>query len=93
VIKMLTVFKYPAVMNDEFSIRMPYDSKILKAENQHGQLCLWVLVNTECQEENRTFLLTGTGHAISYEMSEIDFISTFQMRGGSFVFHVFEIKK
>jgi hypothetical protein len=91
---MLKVYKYPVRAQSEFEIEMDMHGKILKAENQHGAVCLWALVNPESKQIiNRRFILAGTGHDIDYGMDKLDFISTFQVDGGRFIFHVFEIKK
>lgn len=84
-----TIHKYLLSVNDEQTIFMPYGAKILTVQMQHGYPFLWALVEPvpthallPCK-----ILVRGTGHDCP---SVGRYIGTFQMNGGSLVFHVFE---
>ncbi|HSE44881.1 MAG TPA: hypothetical protein VLA89_06090, partial [Gemmatimonadales bacterium] len=66
---MKTVWKYPIKIHDEQLVEMPGNAHILCAQVQHGQVCLWALVNPEMPPESRKILITGTGH----EREDLDF--------------------
>lgn len=84
---MLTIYKYPLVVEDEQSIQLPDDAKILTIQIQNGQPFLWVLLDNQLPSNPRKILIRGTGHD-SHGVGK--YISTFQMHGGSLVFHAFE---
>jgi len=52
---------------------------------------MWAKVNTGNTAETRIFQVFGTGHEIPNDGKERAFISTFFVKGGLFVFHVFEV--
>jgi hypothetical protein len=88
---MKAIYKYP-VSPAFSSIELPRYSKILCIQMQGNQPCLWAMVDKDCKEkESRIFEIYGTGH----DMKEVpqEYIGTFQVNGGQFVFHVFETFK
>ena len=90
---MLQIWKYQIDPGTRFKIEMPKHSKILKVENQLNIPCMWVLVHPEFALETRRFIFVGTGHPIDFDINQLEFISTFQMQGGTFIFHIFEVKE
>lgn len=73
------------------SIHMPIGSEILTVQNQNEDAWIWALVDPEKEIEERFFEVYGTGHNIHYDMDvERKYIGTFQISGGSLVFHLFE---
>lgn len=73
------------------SIEMPVEAQILTVQTQGGIPCLWALGDPSAPKELRCFEVYGTGHPIHYDMAiERNYIGTFQINGGSLVFHVFE---
>lgn len=74
-------------VNDEQSFDIPSDSKILCVQVQHGVPCIWVLVDPNVSKERKKIMIYGTGHPIT---EDGQYIGTFQVLGGSLVFHVFE---
>lgn len=85
-----TIWKFelrPAITK----IEMPEGAQVLTAQMQGNQLCLWALVDPGAKKETRTFEVFGTGHPINE--GNIMYITTFQMSGGAFIFHVFELLK
>lgn len=88
---MLTVHKYPVPLTDDFSIQMPAGAQVLSFQVQYGEMQLWALVNPSASSTPRHFRLAGTGHPIEEAVSRLRFIGTVQLRGGSLIFHLFEI--
>lgn len=102
---MITIWKFKIEINDRFSIEMPKGSAILCVQVQdepkpwgQGILeenpCIWAVVDTEQPKEVRTFSVKGTGHPFhDFELSTLHYIGTFQLVSGSFIGHLFEVKK
>ncbi len=89
---MQNVFKYTIPMEDYFSLDLPEGAKILTVQEQHGGAQIWALVNPDNPTETRNFRLAGTGHPIKESPDTLNYVGTFQLAGGSFIGHVFEIK-
>lgn len=88
---MKKVFKYPLEMRDVQQIELPSLSEILTVQAQHGEAMLWALVNPDITStEMRSIRIAGTGRTL--DEPHLKYISTFQIMGGSLVFHAFEIK-
>jgi hypothetical protein len=85
---MTTIWKYPLKVTDEQAVMMPRDARILTIQTQYDQPCLWAWVDNEKNLESRKIRIYGTGHPMAREA--IEYIGTFQIHGGSLVFHVFE---
>jgi len=91
---MLSIFKYPVLIQDHFTLELPKDAKILTVQTQRGTPQLWAMVDSETEKEKRYFRLTGTGHPLGDDyLRIINYIGTFQMVNGTLVFHLFEIKE
>lgn len=69
-------------------IAMPKGAKVLCVHEQRGEVCLWAEVNTNAEQEFRTFEVYGTGHAIPDGKGK--YIGTAFLAGQSLVFHVYE---
>lgn len=80
---MITVWKFEVESSE---ISMPKGAEILHIDVQRETPCLWARVDTDCEHETRTFAIVGTGHPCPSGCH----IGSFLMRGGDFVFHVFE---
>lgn len=67
---------------------MPIGAEIIHVHEQHGDICLWAIVDPAADTETRRFLIYGTG----WEMPDAPgtYIGTGHMAGGDYVFHVFE---
>lgn len=102
---MITIWKYPLEMDNKefvvgyharwkeyYDIIVPYKSKLLCVQTQHGVPCLWFQVDTSSSvTTTRRFIIVGTGNEIKhYDM--VTYVGTFQLFDGSFVGHVFEGK-
>lgn len=89
---MQSVYKYTIPMEDYFSLDLPKEAKILTVQEQHGKPQLWALVKQDEPNKKRSFRLVGTGHPIEESPETLNYIGTFQLAGGGFIGHVFEIK-
>ena len=92
-----TIWKYPLPFpQDMAEIMMPYDAQVLCVQLQSGSPCLWVRVNAEQQAVcMKRFRIMGTGHPLRLEpfaRFRHDYVGTFQLAGGDFIFHVFELR-
>ncbi len=89
---MQQIFKYELDLNGAVRIEMPLGAKILAVQEQNGIPCIWALVTTGEGDPPvlRHFRIIGTGHTIAGDVGV--YIGTFQLFGGEFVGHVFEVK-
>lgn len=90
---MITVFKYPLEPIDSQILDLPVGAKILTAQLQYGQLCLWCEIDTTQPVFPRIFRIYGTGHAIILPDvgSGLKYIATAQDLNGVLVWHVYEV--
>lgn len=86
---MKTIYKYPLTAADEQLIEMPLGAIPLSVQMQNDKAYLWALVDPDAENGKLNILIQGTGHNID-ERKIHKHISTFQMMGGSLVFHAFE---
>lgn len=85
------VWKYELKTELNQIIEMPKGAEILTVQTQNGHPYLWALVDPEQPKEERHIEVFATGEPISYGMGiDRKYINSYQLRGGSFVFHVFE---
>ncbi len=83
------VFKFKLKITDSQDIHMHRGAKILSAQFQGEDLCLWALCDPQAPQHGRTILLNGTGHQIEERNDkDLEFIATVQ--DGRFVWHIFE---
>jgi len=89
---MQSIWKFPLQCADKTVIVMPKGAKVLCVQSQREIPCVWALVpDTGAEvEQERTFTIYGTGH--QHESISGEYVGTFQLQGGAFVFHVFEGK-
>lgn len=85
-----SIWKFPFTASDEIDLYIPKGGEVLTVQIQGATPCMWVLVNPKAEIEIRTFSIVGTGHPIKYNLGK--YIGTFQLLGGSLVFHIFETK-
>jgi hypothetical protein len=81
-----TIWKYS--LTPDCTLSMPVGSIILTVQEQEQRPCLWALVDPAAPHECRRFRTYGTGHPVADDPGE--YIGTFQLNGGSLVFHLFE---
>lgn len=69
---------------------MPVGAKPLSVHAQGSDICMWALVDTEAELEDRQFVIVGTGHEVHDHAGE--FVGTALLADGRLVLHVFESK-
>lgn len=89
---MKTIHKFPIPCNDDVTIEVPEQSKLLhiglgRAAFGGQQMCLWFLVDTSLPKQACHFQVRGTGHDCSNVGKHM---GTVVVDGGEFVWHVFE---
>lgn len=89
---MKTIWKFQLQVIDRQRILMPEGAQILCVQTQSDVPNLWALVDPESLKTQRIFMIYGTGHPVRHSPLGETYIGTFQMHGGSLVFHVFEVK-
>lgn len=75
----------------KMSIDVPIGAEILSVQMQGDIPCIWLLVNPKAPTQSRYFEIYGTGTDIPYDMGIMrNYIGTYQLDNGDFIFHVFE---
>lgn len=87
------IFKFPLEATDLQEISIQKGAEILTVQTQHGIPQLWAVVDPQAEKEVRAIRIVGTGHFLGEELTRRGYIGTFQIAGGSLVFHVFEVSK
>lgn len=82
------IYKYELSVEDAVEIQMPAGADVLCVQVQQSKPYLWAKVHTSATETTRKFYVVGTGHPMPVDAKE--YVGTFQLQGGSLVFHVFE---
>lgn len=86
-----TIWKYPLQVVDQQTVFMPAGAKLLDVQMQAGTPCVWALVPAQSNAQEAVEIrIHGTGHRFDAERYE--HIGTFQMNGGSLVFHAFRYR-
>ena len=86
---MTTIWKFPLTVTDSQRVEMPEGAQLLTVQLQGNQPCLWAVVDSDNETEDRYFEIYDTGNPIRGDINETaKYIATFQQ--GPFVWHVFE---
>jgi len=86
---METVFKYTLfVQGGEQYVPLPIGAEVLHVDVQYEQITFWARVDSFAAQEQRRFIVAGTGH----ELPPIDLKHLGTVQVGGFVWHVFEVK-
>jgi hypothetical protein len=92
---MSKVYKYNFKLSNIIVLTLPKGAEVLSVQEQFDDVAMWAIVNPEAVSEKRYFECYGTGHQM--KILELGYvrkhISTFQMSGGNYVFHFFELIK
>lgn len=67
-------------------VNMPIGAKIVHANTQNGEFCIWAQVDTENNTEERRFAVIGTGWEIDEDIVHLGCVME-----GVFVWHIVEI--
>ncbi len=70
------------------AVSLPTVTQWLCVDVQHGDTCVWALVERDAPERSYHLSIFGTGHPIQ-EDYDGEYIDTFQLEGGALVFHAF----
>ena len=84
------VWKYPLSMIRVQELELPANAHILTVQVQRETPCIWALVDETMPLERRRIMIFGTGQPDEDLGKLINYIGTFQMLDGDFVWHVFE---
>jgi hypothetical protein len=90
---MKTIWKFPLAVADIQAIEMPVGARLLDVQMQRAtgdQVCLWALVDPSNMKCKRWISIHGTGHELPDGIADAKYVGTFQLVGGSLVFHVFD---
>jgi hypothetical protein len=85
---MRTIYKYELTPNGIVA-DMPRGAEVLTVQVQHGKPCIWAMVDPDAPTHTRHFRVIGTGHRFEADVLRSMYVGTFQLEGGSLVFHVF----
>lgn len=85
---MEVIWKFELSPKDQQEVLMPKNAEVLAAQAQNDGIMIWAKCDSTNDLERRIFVIEGTGHEITH--SDLKYISTVQLHGGSLVFHVFE---
>lgn len=85
----MRIWKWEIEVTDEQTLMMPSGAKLLDVQMQAGKCCVWALCDQNAEKKPRHLAIYGTGNFMPDDPGE--YIATFQMHGGSLVFHAFEI--
>lgn len=88
---MKTIWKFPIETMDRQALPLPRGARILAVQVQHGQPCIWAIVDPKADKETVEIRIHGTGHGLSEDSHTYDYIGTYQLRDGELVFHVFRV--
>jgi outer membrane lipoprotein SlyB len=88
--KNMLIWKWTLDVTDLQTVDMPNGAQVLSVQLQYDRPQLWAMVDETASVEPRTFATYSTGHLIPAFVNYGKFVGTYQMHGGSAVFHVFE---
>ena len=88
---MKSIYKYTLEDTDLQTVTMPQGAKILCVQTQRGAVCLWAEVDTDKPGEDRTIEVFSAGHEMRSDMGlSRQYIGTYQLFDGAWIFHVYE---
>lgn len=87
----MTIWKFKIEIVDSQEIPMPTGAQVLTVQMQGGTPFIWAICDPLAPMKDRGFALYGTGHHVQdMDLPYLRYVGTFQMEGGSLVFHLFE---
>lgn len=91
---MKTVWKYQlAAYLATYDLHIPENAEFLFVREQHRVPTMWFLVDSEARQEERRFIIAGTGEKIDDRIFPWHrYLGSFFLDGGNFVGHVFEVR-
>ena len=85
---MMTTYKFPLRIEDEQTVMMPAESRVICVQSQYNTLTVWAIVDTTKELVPVTFRVVGTGHPMP-DIAQLHYVGTVQMDSGMLVWHVF----
>lgn len=86
---MKTIWKFPLAVTGAQTVSIPLPAQVLTVQPQGDSVCLWAEVDPEGRPADVEIVIVGTGHEMPPR--RMRYINTFQLRGGSLVFHAYEV--
>ena len=86
---MESIWKFSIAVTDDQEVEMPEGARIVTVQAQKGSLYLWAIVEPSAPMKKRRIKVVGTGHPKD-ALSNLVYIGSAQMAGGTLVWHVFE---
>ena len=86
---MKTIFKYAVPMSEDFTLHAPKGAEFFSVQLQGNEVQMWARVDPEAPKILHRFGVHGTGHYLNPFTAKAPAIGTFQLAGGSLVFHLF----
>jgi hypothetical protein len=87
---MKAIWKYTIDYPFRLQFGMPKGAIVRHVDEQRNKICLWVEVDTENEEEQRSFFVIGTGHNFPKDAGVLEYLGTCKMDNGEYIFHVYE---
>ena len=84
----MRIYKYELMRKNEFTVNLPRGFKFLDVQVQRGKPYMWCLVDENESAYPTTFYIHSTGRSV--DTAHKEFLGTFQMHDGDFVFHLFQ---
>lgn len=85
------IWKYALMPDNEYSVEMPAGAEVLCVQVQGSELCIWAKVSPSNPPERRWFGVRATGQPFTRDQGR--YVGTFQLYGGGYVGHLFELVK
>lgn len=87
---MITVHKFTLDCILVQYVEMPAGARVIAADNQDEELCVWAIVDTDRKPEKRVFYCMETGADASVAALQTSmFVGTVLFDEGAYVVHVF----
>ena len=84
------IWKY-ILIDATTTMEIPENGNILSVDEQHGNICIWIEINTKNKKIPRQFEIFGTGTIMLEEEKTVrKFIGTVKLHDSNFIFHVYE---
>jgi len=87
---MTTIWKFVLPIVDEPKVMIPGGANYLTVQMQHGELCLWAMVDPDAKLVEAKFRIIGTGNPAE-GVARFDYLGTVQNLGGGLIWHVFAV--
>ena len=83
------IWKFGFDIRSDVVIEMPLGAKVISVQVQHGIPYIWAIVDPTAKVVGRNFKIYGTGHTMKDNLDLFEYIGTFQMAGGDYIWHMY----